>query len=134
MSVQKTMGCTKTGLVQEVYKKTNLQKKDSEKAVELFFEIMKQALSRGEKVMLSGFGTFSVKDQAQRVGRNPQTGEPLEIASRRNLAFKVSRALKDDINSRYAHRMDSTGKEDQSIPPKKGTSRALSRFVTSKKD
>ena len=101
------MSINKIDLVEEVYKKTNLQKKDSEKVVELFFEIMKGALSRGEKVMLSGFGTFSVKDQAQRKGRNPQTGEPLEIASRRNLAFKVSRALKDDINSRYAHRMDS---------------------------
>ena len=128
------MGIGKIDLVCEVSKKTDLKKKDAEKAVELFFEIMKEALARGEKVMLSGFGTFSVKDKGGRKGRNPQTGEPLEIASRRSLAFKVSNTLKKDVNSRYAHRIDSEGKEDQSIPLKKGTSHALSCFADTKKD
>ena len=65
------------------------------------------------------------------MGRNPQTGDAMNISARRVLTFKPSQVLKEDVTSRYAHRLDDAGKENTSAPAKEGTSRALSSFVSS---
>ena len=72
---------------------------------------------------------FSIRDKATRVGRNPQTGDAMQISARRVLTFKPSQILRDDITERYRHRIDKEGKEDTSIPPKEGKPRALSSFL-----
>ena len=66
------------------------------------------------------------------MGRNPQTGQAMEISARRVLTFKPSQILKEDITSRYAHRIDDKGNEDMSLPPKEGVPRALSSFLQDK--
>ena len=124
------MSLTKAGIVEEVFKKTDFSKRESVEIVETVFRVIKETLARGEKVKISGLGNFSIRDKARRTGRNPQSGKAIEIASRRVLTFKPSQVLKEDVSSRYAHRIDENGKENTKIPPKKGTSRALSSFTT----
>ena len=87
-------------------------------------------MSKGEKVKISGFGNFSIRDKATRVGRNPQTGDAMEISARRVLSFKPSQVMKEDVTSRYAHRLDNDGKEDTSVPPRDGSNKALSSFIS----
>ena len=83
---------------------------------------------------ISGFGNFSIRDKATRVGRNPQTGQAMEISARRVLTFKPSQVLKEDITSRYGHRIDDKGKEDPDLAPKDTVPRALSSFFNSTED
>jgi integration host factor subunit alpha len=82
-----------------VYEKLGFSKKDAAKIVESVFEIMKDSLARGEKIKISGFGNFSVKDKKSRRGRNPQTGSEIEISARKVLTFKSSQVLRKALNS-----------------------------------
>jgi integration host factor subunit alpha len=89
---------TKADLVEKVYLKTGFSKKESADIVEMIFDLMKYTLEQGEKIKLAGFGNFVVKQKATRRGRNPQTGDEIEISSRRILTFKPSQVLKSAIN------------------------------------
>jgi DNA-binding protein HU-beta len=85
----------KTELVAAVAEKAGLSKKDAEAAVKAFIDSVAEELKKGEKVQLVGFGTFEVSERAARQGRNPQTGETIEIAASRTPRFKAGKALKD---------------------------------------
>jgi integration host factor subunit alpha len=85
---------TKIDIIQDVYEKLGLSKKDSARLVDSVFDLMKDCLARGEKIKISGFGNFIVKEKKSRRGRNPQTGEEIEISARRVLTFKSSQVLR----------------------------------------
>lgn len=85
----------KTELVSEVAATAGMTKKDVEKVVNAFFETVEGALKAGDKVQLIGFGTFEVRDRQARKGRNPQTGEEINIPATKVPAFKAGKALKD---------------------------------------
>lgn len=89
---------TKIDIVQNVCGKVGLSKKDSAKIVETVFDIMKGCLTRGEKLKISGFGNFVVKEKNSRRGRNPQTGDSIEISARKVLTFKSSQVLRKALN------------------------------------
>ncbi|MDO8722305.1 MAG: integration host factor subunit alpha [Syntrophales bacterium] len=89
---------TKIDIVQNVCGKVGLSKKDSAKIVESVFDIMKGCLTRGEKLKISGFGNFVVKEKNSRRGRNPQTGDSIEISARKVLTFKSSQVLRKALN------------------------------------
>ncbi len=89
---------TKADIVETIYEKVGFSKKEAVQLVETVFEIMKETLGRGEKIKISGFGNFVVKEKRARKGRNPQTGETLEISPRRVLTFKPSQTLKKMLN------------------------------------
>jgi integration host factor subunit alpha len=91
---------TKADLVEDIYLKTGFSKKESAEIVEMVFDLMKTTLEGGEKIKLAGFGNFVVKEKATRKGRNPQTGDEIEISSRRILTFKPSQVLKSAINEK----------------------------------
>ena len=88
----------KTEWVAGVAEKAGLTKKDAEKAVNALFDCVQQALAGGEKVQLIGFGTFEVKKRAARKGRNPRTGQDIEIPASSSPSFKAGKALKDAVN------------------------------------
>ena len=91
---------TKADIVQVVYSRLGgFSKKESADLVDLVFETMKETLGRGEKIKISGFGNFIVRDKKSRVGRNPQTGEEIEISARRVLTFRPSQVLKNALNA-----------------------------------
>lgn len=87
----------KSELVSSVAEKAELTKKDAEKAVNALFSAIEEALAKGDKVQLVGFGTFEVRERSARKGRNPQTGEEIEIAAAKVPAFKAGKALKDAV-------------------------------------
>ena len=87
----------KAELVERVAVKTNLTKKDVTAAVEALFQSVEEFLAEGEKVQVIGFGTFEVRDRAARKGRNPQTGEEIEIKATKVPGFKAGKALKDAV-------------------------------------
>ncbi|MDN5326368.1 MAG: DNA-binding protein HU-beta [Moorella sp. (in: firmicutes)] len=87
----------KMDLVASVAEKTDLTKKDAEKVVNAVLASIEEALAQGEKVQLVGFGTFEIKERAARVGRNPRTGEEIQIAATRAPVFKAGKALKDAV-------------------------------------
>jgi integration host factor subunit alpha len=89
---------TKADLIESVYLKTGFSKKESADIVEAVFELIKTTLEKGEKIKIAGFGNFVVQDKAKRRGRNPQTGDEIEITSRKILTFKPSQVLKASIN------------------------------------
>ena len=89
----------KTELVAAIAEKTELSKKDSEKALKAFIDVVTEELAKGEKIQLVGFGTFEVSERAAREGRNPQTGETMKIAASKSPKFKAGKALKDVINA-----------------------------------
>lgn len=88
---------TKADLAEQLNDKLGLNKKDSKQLVEAFFEEIKAAFERGERVKISGFGNFELHDKPQRPGRNPKTGESVSIAPRRVVTFKASRQLKHNL-------------------------------------
>ncbi len=88
----------KTELVAAIAEKTELSKKDAEKALKAFTDVVAEELKKGEKVQLVGFGTFAVIDKPAREGRNPRTGEPMPIAASQSPKFKAGKALKDSLN------------------------------------
>ncbi len=85
----------KTELVAAVAKQTDLTKAQAEAAVKAFIDTVSDELKKGEKVQLVGFGTFEVSERSARQGRNPQTGETIEISASRTPRFKAGKALKD---------------------------------------
>ncbi|WP_150271042.1 HU family DNA-binding protein [Paenibacillus tepidiphilus] len=87
----------KSDLINVVTEATELPKKDATKAVDAVFEAISSALQNGDKVQLVGFGNFEVRERSARKGRNPQTGEEIEIPSSKVPAFKPGKALKDGI-------------------------------------
>ena len=89
---------TKADIVEGIHTKVGLSKKESADVVELVFNTMKGTLERSEKIKISGFGNFEVREKRSRVGRNPQTGEVIEIAARKVLTFKPSQVLKNALN------------------------------------
>ena len=89
----------KAELIAAVAENAELTKKDAEKAVKAFIEVVTDELKKGEKVQLVGFGTFEVAERAAREGRNPQTGETMTIAASKNPKFKAGKALKDMVNA-----------------------------------
>ena len=86
---------TKSDIVEKVYEKVGFSKKESSELVELIFETIKGTLEKGEKIKITGFGKFEVRDKKPRRGRNPQTGGEIEISARRVLLFKASQVLKN---------------------------------------
>ena len=87
----------KAELIERVAGKTNLTKKEVTATVDALFEVVQEALQNGEKVQVIGFGNFEVRDSAARKGRNPQTGEEIQIAATKVPAFKPGKALKDAV-------------------------------------
>jgi len=87
----------KTDLINAVAEKSELSKKDATKAVDAVFEAVMDSLKNGEKVQLIGFGNFEVRERSARKGRNPQTGEEIEIPASKVPAFKPGKALKDVV-------------------------------------
>ncbi len=90
---------TKADIVESIYEEVGFSKKDATRIVESIFETMKETLERGEKIKISSFGNFVVRNKRARRGRNPQTGEDLTISARKVLTFKPSQILKKAINS-----------------------------------
>ena len=88
----------KTELVAAMADAAGLSKKDAEKALKAFTDVVAEELKKGEKIQLVGFGTFEVSERAAREGRNPQTGEAMTIAASKAPKFKAGKALKDSIN------------------------------------
>ena len=88
----------KTELVAAMAEQTNLSKKDVEAALKAFIDVVSEELKKGEKVQLVGFGTFEVSERAAREGRNPQTGETMQIKASKTPKFKAGKALKDMMN------------------------------------
>ena len=89
----------KTELVAAIAKKTELSKKDAEKALKAFTDVVAEELKKGEKIQLVGFGTFEVSERAAREGRNPKSGETMLIAASKSPKFKAGKALKDLVNA-----------------------------------
>lgn len=87
----------KSELITEVAESTELSKKDVTKVVDAVFEAISSALQNGDKVQMVGFGNFEVRERSARKGRNPQTGEEIEIPASKIPAFKPGKALKDGI-------------------------------------
>ena len=89
----------KTELIAAVAEKAEISKKDSEKALKAFIDVVTDELKNGEKIQLVGFGTFEVSERAAREGRNPQTGKTMKIEACKAPKFKAGKALKDTINA-----------------------------------
>ncbi len=87
----------KAELINAIVAKSEMSKKDAEVALSAVIDSIKDALKAGEKVQIVGFGTFSVKERAARTGKNPATGETIEIAASKVPAFAAGKALKDEI-------------------------------------
>lgn len=92
------MTTTKADIVERIYERIGFSRKEAGEVVDSVFELMKQSLEEGEKVKISGFGSFVVHDKNPRRGRNPQTGEAIVIRARRVLGFKASPILKTSMN------------------------------------
>ena len=88
----------KTEFIAAVAEKAEISKKDSEKALKAFVDVVAEQLKAGDKVQLVGFGTFEVSERAAREGRNPQTGETMKIEASKAPKFKAGKALKDLVN------------------------------------
>ena len=89
----------KTELIAAVAEKAELSKKDAEKALKAFTDVVSEELVKGEKIQLVGFGTFEVAEREEREGRDPKTGEKMMIAASRSPKFKAGKALKDMVNA-----------------------------------
>lgn len=89
---------TKADLVNKIFEQIGGTKKESADYVEKLFDVMKNTMLEGESVKISGFGNFMIRNKKPRIGRNPQTGETIEISARRVLTFKPSQVLRDAVN------------------------------------
>lgn len=92
------MALTKADLVDSIHEKIGFSKKEAADMVELIFDTMKGSLTDGDKIKISGFGNFVVREKRARTGRNPQTGQAIEISARRVLTFKPSQVLRAEVN------------------------------------
>jgi integration host factor subunit alpha len=107
---------TKAEIVQALYTRVGgFSRKESAELVDLVFEMMKETLGRGEKIKVSGFGNFVLRDKRQRPGRNPQTGQPIRISERRVLTFKASQILKQTLNNHADANIDRNGARGASV-------------------
>jgi len=88
----------KAELISNVAEKTDLSKKEAEKAVSAVLASIEEAMAKGDKVQLVGFGTFEIRERAARKGRNPQTGDEISIAAARVPVFKAGKALRDAVS------------------------------------
>ncbi len=88
---------TKKDLIEIVAKKANLTNKASRDAVQTFLNTIRDSLKRGEKVVITGFGTFSIRKRAERVGRNPKTGEKITLAARKTPGFTPGKTFKKTV-------------------------------------
>jgi DNA-binding protein HU-beta len=93
---------TKADLIEGLANKLSLNRVDAEKAVNVVLDDIIAALKQGERVNISGFGTFSVSERQARSGRNPKTGETIEISASRSAKFKPGKQLKDSLNDSVA--------------------------------
>lgn len=91
------MALTKADLVEYLFNKLGLNKRESKDIVELFFEEIRISLEKGESVKLSGFGNFNLRDKGERPGRNPKTGKEIPITARRVVTFRAGHKLKSRI-------------------------------------
>ncbi len=89
---------TKADIIEKVYEKIGFSKKEASDLVELVFKQLKDTLCVGDKVKISGFGNFIVREKKERIGRNPQTGDQIKISARRVLTFRPSQVLKAILN------------------------------------
>ena len=92
------MTMTKADIIETIYQKIGFSKKESSRIVEMVFDTIKGTLEKGQKIKISGFGNFVVRQKRPRIGRNPQTGEEIEISARRVLTFRPSQVLKGILN------------------------------------
>jgi DNA-binding protein HU-beta len=90
----------KAEFIMSLSEKTGMNKKESEEAMQAVFDVIQEQVAAGKKVNLAGFGTFTCKDRAARKGRNPQTGEELQIAASKAPGFSAAKAWKDTLNGR----------------------------------
>ncbi len=121
---------TKFELVQAVYSKLGgFSKKEAADLVDLIFELMKETLGRGETIKISGFGNFVLRDKRERQGRNPQTGDPIVISSRRVLTFKPSQLLKQELNPDHPDNGQASGSTGVEAGPQPAQA-AAGRTVT----
>ena len=90
----------KTELIAAVAQKSDLTKKDAEKAVKAVFEAISDSLTQGDKVQIIGFGTFEVRQRKAREGRNPRNNDPIKIEASKTPAFKAGKQLKDLVNTK----------------------------------
>ena len=88
----------KSELIVALAQKADISKKDAEKAISAFIDVVTETLTAGDKVQLVGFGTFESKERPARVARNPRTGEEITIEASKTASFRVGKALKDSIN------------------------------------
>src|SRR6478735_6398677 len=109
---------TKADIVEALYEKVGFSKKEAADLVELVFDTLKSTLAQGQKIKISGFGNFVVREKRSRIGRNPQTGESIEISARRVLTFRPSQVLRAEVN---------TSLEGKPIQPDSLRSRARSK-------
>ena len=98
-SLQEEFNMNKTELVAAMADQAGLSKKDAEKALKAFTDVVAEELMKDGKVQLVGFGTFEVSSRAAREGRNPQSGAPMKIAASKAPKFKAGKALKDVLNA-----------------------------------
>ncbi len=89
---------TKADMVELVYDRIGVSKREAARIVEMIFDLIKETLERGENVKISGFGSFNIQHKKPRRGRNPQTGEEITISARRVLSFKASNVLREHLN------------------------------------
>ncbi len=90
---------TKADIVETIYEKIGFSRKESAEIVDLVFDLIKETLENGEKIKISGFGNFIIREKRSRKGRNPQTGEEIQISARRVLTFKPSQVLRKALNT-----------------------------------
>ena len=90
---------TKVDLINKVFEQIGGTKKEAGDIVEKLFDFMKEVIASGESIKISGFGNFNVRDKRTRRGRNPQTGETIEISARRVLTFRPSQILREAVDS-----------------------------------
>jgi integration host factor subunit alpha len=88
---------TKADLVERIFEKIGLSKKEAQEIIEILFDTMRQTFIEGESVKISGFGTFNVRQKTARRGRNPKTGDDLEITPRRVITFRASNQVKSSM-------------------------------------
>lgn len=100
---------TKADLVEEVLRITELPRKESEAVVETIFESIIESIQKGEKIEIRGFGSFRTRERRGRVGRNPKTGEKVEVPAKKIPFFKPSKELKDFVNSGAADGASASG-------------------------
>ena len=91
---------TKSDIVESIHQRVGFTKKRSAEVVAMILDLIKEALEKGEKVKISGFGNFEIRKKEPRKGRNPQTGQEITISERQVLTFKPSQVLKDRLNDR----------------------------------